>query len=107
MRAKTRVKKGGFPGSHGIDSREDKHLEAEVEPGYSRTESMVLRGMVLGHSCLVVGAGGTEHRAVNSSLKIFPKSCHFGGMVQEDFPCVHTAMLLIIGFWEAQATQLV
>lgn len=82
MRSKTRVEKGGFPGSHGVNSREDKNLGAKVEPGYNRAESGVLRGTGLGHCCLVVGAGGTEHRTVNTSLKILPKSCHFGGMVQ-------------------------
>lgn len=35
------VEKGGFPGSHGVSSREDKNLEAEVVPGYNRTESGV------------------------------------------------------------------
>lgn len=87
----------------GDKSREDK----QVEPGNNRTKSGVLRGVVLGHCCLVVAAKGAEHRTVNISLKVLVRSCHRGGMVQEDFPCVHITVFLIIGFWEAQATPLV
>lgn len=71
----------------------DKNLEAEVEPGYDR-QSGVFGGNELGH-CLIVTAGGEEHRIVNMSLNIFLKSCPFGGMVHEDFPCVCIAMLLL------------
>lgn len=70
--------------------REDKHLEAEMEPGYDRQRAECCG---LGH-CLVVAAGREDHRIVKVSLKIFLKSCHSGGMVQDDLPCVRIAMHL-------------
>ena len=92
----------GFQAAIG-PTAEDKNLEAEVEPGYNRTKNGVLKAMVLGHCCLVVAARGAERRTVNISLKICVRSCHFGRMVQEDFPCVHITVFLIIGFWEPRA----
>lgn len=44
MRSKTLAEQDGFPGSYGVNSREDNNLEAEMEPGHNRTESLVLGG---------------------------------------------------------------
>lgn len=103
MRSKTLAEQDGFPGSYGVNSREDNNLEAEMEPGHNRTESLVLGG---GARVIVVWLLQEDKGSMELS------TCHLNffwkvATLEEDSLCVHIAMLLLRGFWAAQATQLV